>query len=142
MNRKHTSELLAELKEDGSFEQYVKRNEEEFEEQEFCEYLRKLCTSLGKVPEQVIKNSQIDRTYGHQLFSGRRKPSRDKVLLLSFGMELPFEETQELLRASGKNTLYPKIKRDAAIIYGKNKGLTVLEMQELLFSLDLPILGE
>lgn len=142
MNRKHTSELLAELKEDGAFEQYVKRNEEEFEEQEFCEYLRKLCTSLGKVPEQVIKNSQIDRTYGHQLFSGRRKPSRDKVLLLSFGMELPFEETQELLRASGKNTLYPKIKRDAAIIYGKNKGLTVLEMQELLFSLDLPILGE
>lgn len=142
MNRKHTSELLAELKEDGSFEQYVKRNEEEFEEQEFCEYLRELCTSLGKVPEQVIKDSQIDRTYGHQLFSGRRKPSRDKVLLLSFGMELPFEETQELLRASGKNTLYPKIKRDAAIIYGKNKGLTVLEMQELLFSLDLPILGE
>lgn len=142
MNRKHTSELLAELKEDGAFEQYVKRNEEEFEEQEFCEYLRKLCTSLGKVPEQVIKNSQIDRTYGHQLFSGRRKPSRDKVLLLSFGMELTFEETQELLRASGKNTLYPKIKRDAAIIYGKNKGLTVLEMQELLFSLDLPILGE
>lgn len=25
MNRKHTSELLTELKEDGSFEQYVKR---------------------------------------------------------------------------------------------------------------------
>lgn len=51
MNRKHTSELLAELKEDGAFEQYVKRNEEEFEEQEFCEYLRELCTSFGKVPE-------------------------------------------------------------------------------------------
>ena len=51
----------------------------------FHEYLRQLCRDRGEIAERVIKRAGIDRTYGHQLFSGRRKPSRDKVIQLAFG---------------------------------------------------------
>ena len=31
------------------------------------------------VPERVIRAASIDRTYGHQIFNGTRRPSRDKA---------------------------------------------------------------
>ena len=62
------------------------------------------------LPAQVIERSQIERTYGHQLFNGTRRPSRDKVLQLALGLGLSVDETQRLLRAAGKSPLYPRLK--------------------------------
>lgn len=93
------------------------------------------------MPERVIKAASIDRTYGHQIFNGTRRPSRDKLLQLAFGFGLKVEETQRLLRLAEKNPLYPKIKRDAAILHSLAEGKSLMETQELLQSLELTILG-
>ena len=106
------------------------------------EYLRRLCEERDIVPEQVIKKAQIDRTYGHQIFNGTRVPSRDKLIQIAFGFGLTFEETQNLLKSAGKSVLYPKFKRDAAIIFGISHQMDIMEMQYLLTSIEIPLLGE
>jgi hypothetical protein len=101
-----------------------------------------LCVSKNVKPGRVINKSGIERTYGHQLFNGRRKPSRDKVLQLAFGFEMNYGEAQELLKAARKSALYPRVKRDAVIIYALNRGLGVYDVQATLRDLNLPLLGK
>lgn len=117
-------------------------NIEAFEEQSISDYLSELCKKYDKVPEHVIRKAQIDRTYGHQIFNGTRIPSRDKLIQLAFGFELSLEETQKLLKTSGKSTLYAKIKRDAVCAYAISHDMNIMEVQELLLSLELPMLGD
>jgi hypothetical protein len=96
---------------------------------------------MGQVPERVIKLASIERTYGHQLFNGTRKPSRDKVIQLAFGFGLDVDETQELLKIAQKSLLYPKIKRDAVILYCLNNHKSIIQTQSVLETLGVILLG-
>ena len=141
MSRK-TDALLKNILSAKDFNEVLDANAATFVEQSVSEDLQHLCRERGMIPEQVIKKSQIDRTYGHQIFNGTRLPSRDKLLMLSFGFELSLDETQELLKTAGKSILYPKVKRDAAIIYGISHKMNIMDVQYLLTSVHLPLLGE
>ena len=46
------------------------------------------------------------------------------------------EETQELLRLCGLAELYPKVRRDAIIIYGLLHGMDLFAVNDRLFSED------
>lgn len=137
----HTSKLLQRLTKTSDFQSFIKNYENVMLETTFPAYLSELCEKKRLIPEHVIKKAQIDRTYGHQLFNGTRKPSRDKVIQLAFGFGMTVNEAQELLRIAGKNPLYPKIKRDAAVIFCLSKGVDVIETQYLLELLGLTLLG-
>lgn len=104
-------------------------------------YITALCRKMELTPEWVIKQASIERTYGHQLFNGTRKPSRDKVIQLAFGFKMDVDGAQELLKASRKSLLYPRIKRDAAILYCLNNQKDVIETQSVLETLGLTLLG-
>ena len=119
----------------------MESNADEMEIPAFHEYITNICKSAGEVPEQAIKHSAIERTYGHQIFNGTRKPSRDKVIQLAFGLKLDVDGTQRLLQIAQKNLLYPKIKRDAAIIYCIHHQKDVFETQSVLQTLELTLLG-
>jgi transcriptional regulator with XRE-family HTH domain len=136
-----TSTLLRRLFKASDLEGFMDKNADELEMPLFHEYLSELCKSLGYVPEQIIKLAGIERTYGHQLFNGTRNPSRDKVIQLAFGLGLDIEGTQKLLKIAQKNELYPKIKRDAAILYCLNNHVDVFETQSALQRLKLTMLG-
>lgn len=137
-----TNSLLNRIVKGNDIRQILNDNIEEFEEQSISDYLCELCKKYDKVPEHVIRKAQIDRTYGHQIFNGTRIPSRDKLIQLAFGFELSLEETQKLLKISGKSMLYAKIKRDAVCAYAISHNMSIMKVQELLLSLELPILGD
>ena len=106
-----------------------------------CYRLAELCRERGLRPVEVIRRANLDRTYGHQLFNGTRKPSRDKLLQLAFGLALSVDETQELLKTAQKSALYPKILRDAAIMRCLHDGKEIGDAQELLSRLGLTLIG-
>lgn len=137
-----TELLLKRLFKTSSISGFINRYGEHMVSVPLSEYISQLCSAKGTVAERVIIKSGIARTYGHQLFSGTRKPSRDKAIQLAFGFEMTYDETQELLRVARKSLLYPKIERDAAIIFALNKRLTVAETQAMLRDMKLPTLGE
>ena len=101
-----------------------------------------MCAVKNLPPNEVVKKADIERKYGRQLFSGTRKPSRDKVIQLAFGFELDYEETQELLISARKSALYPKIERDAVIIFALKRKQDLHTVQSMLYELSIPILGE
>ncbi len=140
--QKSTSALLNKIVSSKDFQDVLDKNEDAFEEISISEYLRRLCDERGMIPEQVIKKAQIDRTYGHQIFNGTRIPSRDKLLQIAFGFGLSLDDTQTLLKSAGKSVLYPKFKRDAAIIFGIFHQMSVMDVQYLLTTIDVPLLGE
>lgn len=136
-----TSALLHRLFMAPNLKTFMENNAEELELPQFYTYISGLCRDAGKVPEQIIKQSGIDRTYGHQLFNGTRKPSRDKVIQLAFGFRLDVAGTQELLKYARQTALYPKIKRDAIILRCLNENKDVIETQSILQALGSTLLG-
>ena len=128
--RKNTTRLLNELKNAKSFVGFVDKNTDAFSDESISDYLQRLCFERNVELAQVIRRSGIDRTYGYQLIQ------------LGFGFPLMFSELQMLLRMAGKSQLYPRIRRDAAIIYGLNNNYTVTQMQELLEEQELPLLDK
>ena len=57
-------------------------------------------------------------------------------MCLCFGLSASLEETQELLRLCGLAELYPKVRRDAIIIYGLLHGMDLFAVNDRLFSED------
>ena len=78
----------------------------------------------------------MSEVYLHQVFAGRRNPPRDKLLCLCIGMELSFDETQELLKEAAYAQLYPRIKREAVIIHGIVHHTPLEEINDRLFAED------
>ena len=140
-SRVSTEELLSLLFKTPSLPVFLEGRASDIILPEFHEYISSLCAEQNEVPEHIIKRAGLEKSFGHQLFSGRRAPSRDTVLQLAFGFSLTVNETQELLRVAGKSPLYPRVKRDSAIIYCLYHNISFVEAQIILYDLDLPILG-
>ena len=137
----NTNTLMKRLFKAADLDAYLEGNESYLQSPDFSTLLQQYCQTRKMLPAHVIELSQIERTYGHQLFNGTRRPSRDKVIQLALGMGLNVDETQRLLRAAGKSPLYPRLKRDAVILYGIGKKLPILTVQENLTKYGLTLLG-
>ena len=109
---------------------------------EFSDYIKALCSEKGENAESIIKRGNIESSYGHRIFKGTRKPSRDTVLKLAFGFEMDSDGAQQLLKVARVTALHPRVKRDAVIAYClyHHKGFT--EAQQLLYDNNLPMIGE
>ena len=98
------------------------------------DYLNTLMKKYNLKRSAVIKESQLGESFARQLFSGiRSKPSRDKVLALAISMKITLPECQKLLRAARVGELYPRNRRDAIIIFGLAKKLSVPQVNEILY---------
>ena len=139
--RVNTNTLMKRLFKAADLDAYLEVHESNLHSPDFYTLLKQACEKRDMLPAQVIERSQIERTYGHQLFNGTRLPSRDKVIQLALGLGLSVDETQRLLRAAGKSQLYPRLKRDAVILYALQKKLPILTVQENLTKYGLTLLG-
>lgn len=137
-----TSVLWKNLFKTTSARKYLEDNESELGLDSLTEFMCRLCRERGEAPERVIKRAGVERAFGHQIFRGIRKPSRDTVLQLAFGFEMNVEQAQDFLLHSGHRALYPRIQRDAAICYCLEKRFSIIETQQTLEGLALPIIGD
>ncbi len=134
MQKKSTTELLKELENFSSFEEYKNANKDNLIDKSLSEYLCELISEKNLSKAEVIRKSELNENYAYQLFSGLKKsPSRDKLICLSAGMDLSVEETNSLLKLAGFLPLYPRTKRDSIIIMNINAQKSVIEINEALF---------
>lgn len=138
--KKSTEELLKTLKHTANITSYLSQEQENFKTLPLHLYLDKIFADKEISPSQCIRNSGLDRTYCYQIFSGRKLPSRDKVLALCFGLSLDFEETQLLLKSTGYTQLYPRNERDSIIIFALQRNTSILQANELLLDMGYKIL--
>ena len=138
---KDTSEIVKELGLCPDFQTFYQENKEHMISADLAQLLDDLLKQKGLKKSQVIKDSELSEVYGYQIFSGVRIPERKKLLCLTVSMHLNIEETQILLKCAGYSQLYVKIPFDSVVLYGLCKGLSVVEINELLYQYDLETLG-
>lgn len=130
---KSTEELINELQKADDIFEFAKENEMELESISLTEQLEQFLEKYQKPKKDVIKDAGLDTTYGYQIFDGRKKPRRDKLLQLAFGFPLTVEEANQLFRAGGMSSLYVRCKRDTICMYCLQQRMTVDECNELLY---------
>lgn len=133
--------LLQLLFKESSLEHFLQRDETAFLLPSFGEYLNAWCRQHGEVPERLIRAANLEKGYGHQLFRDKRNPSRDTVLQLAFAMKADVKQAQEMLKIARKALLYPRIKRDAVLIYCLHNRISLIDTLIVMTDLDLPALG-
>lgn len=106
----------------------------------FVDYLKRLMSEKDISVNELVACSTLGRSYIYWILSGKRNPSRDVVIMLSLSLGLSLSRTQRMLKLAHKSELYPKIRRDAAIICCVAQGLTVFETNDFLTSVSEDIL--
>lgn len=130
---KDTNNLRQELMEAADLDQFLSDNQESFISGNVCGLLNQLFQKRKCSKAALAKQSGMSEVYLHQVFSGRRNPSRNRLLCLCFGLNAKLEEAQELLKLCGLAQLYPKNKRDAIIQYGLLNGMSLFAVNDKLF---------
>ena len=136
MERKITDDLQKELMGSNSLIEFLSANSDEFNSGGVQRLLTRLFEKRGITKSALAKQSGMSEIYVHQIFAGRRNPSRSRLICLCFGLGATLDETQELLRLAGLAPLYPRIRRDAIIIYGLVNGVGLHELNDKLFTED------
>ena len=134
MQNKPTDDLQKELMDEPSFDSYIKENEAYFTNQSIAELLSALYQQKDLSKAALARRAGMSEVYLHQVFAGRRNPSRDRLLCLCVGLDATLEETQRLLKQASYAQLYPKMKRDAIVSYGIVHHLSLDEINDHLFS--------
>lgn len=131
---KKTSDLLKELNSTSNIDSYLKDNENYIINQTLCKYLSELIVSKNLSKSEIIRKSDINEIYAYQIFSGKRFPSRNKLIRICIGAEFTLEEINNVMTVAEFSPLYPKIKRDSIIIFGIRNKKSILQINELLYS--------
>ena len=136
MKFKNTSDLQQDMMEQPNLEQFLSKNRENFQRCSLPDLLLELFEEKGISKAVLAKQAGMSEVYLHQVFAGKRNPSRSRILCLCFGMGATLEETQELLKQCSLAQLYPREKRDAIVIFGLLHGLSLFEVNDKLFEED------
>ena len=105
---KDTDNLQQELMEAANLEQFLAENQENFDCNNVCDLLNQLFLKRTLSKAALARQASMSEVYLHQVFAGRRTPSRNRLLCLCFGLNATPEETQNLLKQCGFAQLYPK----------------------------------
>lgn len=137
---KDTNELFNEIQKTKNFETFLENNKDEMVSNNLSECLTKLIRVKNKSKAEVVKKSNLNRSYAYQIFSGEKKhPGRDKVIALCIGLELCIEETQSLLKSTGYRELYARDPKDAIVIYSLENSYDIIATNSLLDENKFPI---
>ena len=141
-NNTNTDQLLEMLQDTRSLQHFLDDHETDFLNISLTQYLSILLERHNLTKQEVYAASNLDRSLTYQIFNGSRRPSRNALLSIALGMRLTLPETQRLLKIAQRGELYPKNRRDAAILFCIFQKLSLIETELLLDSIGEPCLNQ
>ena len=135
--KKSTDELLNQLKKKTNIEEFFKENGSELIFDSLSEMVTFFMNQKGLKKADVVRRSMLGN-YAYSIINGnRKKPERDKLIMLCFGLKLASEETNRLLKMSSNGELYVRNPRDLVLIYALDRNQSVIEANNKLEELGL-----
>ncbi len=141
MNVEHTMQLIEELRMTKDIVEFVSKYNFDAISISFTEYLDQKIEESHLKKSEIIRTIDMSRSYAYEVFNGFKNPSRDKVIMLAFGMKMDYEETQKLLIKAKHNPLHPKDRRDSIIMYCLYNNHSFVETNMLLDGFLEPLLS-
>lgn len=133
---KETDEIMGMIKEEGAA--YFAR--ERGNKVEVGLYLERLIEERGMKKKDIVRKLNLEESYARKLFGGQRIPTRKILLQCAFLLSLNLADTQRLLDIDQKPRLYPRVRYDAAIIYGLEEKMTLEQMNSFLDEIEEEVL--
>ena len=99
------------------------------------EFIKQEMYDKEVTPKNMIIKTTLSQSHIYQILSGTRAPGRDVLINIALALSLDLERTQYLLKLGQVGALYPKIRRDAAIICCIEQQLDLIETNEYLLSI-------
>ena len=126
--KKSTDELMNILRSKRSVDEYFAENDNEIFFGTLSEQVNFYIARKGLTKAEVVRRSGLNRGYCYEILSGKKTKniSRDKVILLCFGLELSVDEAQQLLKKCGYAPLYARDTRDSIIIFCIENSISVI----------------
>lgn len=137
---KDTAELMNEIKSAKNILDYMERNQEEMHLNTLADCLNEWLPKKDCQVADVVRKSNLNKSYVYQIFRGKKFPSRDKVIALAFGLKLNADETQKLLKQAGYRELYPRDRRDALLLFAINQKMNIIDANEILYDHEIEVL--
>lgn len=135
MSGRSTGELLRIIEGAADIKETMGQIDGELSERSFSQRLLDLMDKRGVDTAWLVKHSLMSRAFVYQLCSGKRGPGRDIVLHLALLLRAGIPETQRMLCSAGRGALYPRVRRDAVILYALKEGMSFLDTDEILLDL-------
>lgn len=129
---KTTDKLNLLLKNTKDIQQFIESNKDHLAERNLADYLEKLLNKKNMKKSEISRRAGLDSSYIYDIFAGRKKPGRNKVLAMCFGFQLNSDESNHLLNYASLGELYPRIKRDSIIIFALNNNIDIDRCNYLL----------
>lgn len=127
-----TTTLFSLLEKSQSLETFLSDHESDLPAPNIADYLTLLLGRYQLTKQAVISAANLERSNGYQIFNGYRTPRRNALLRIALGMHLTLEETQYLLKIALRGELYPRTRRDAAIIYCIQHKFSLIDAEIML----------
>ena len=135
--KKSTDELLKQLKTKTNIEEFFKENGSELIFDSLSEMIDFFMNQKGLKKADVVKRPMLGN-YAYSILNGnRKKPERDKLIMLCFGLRLTADEANRLLKMSSNGELYVRNPRDLVLIYALDRNQSVIEANNKLEELGL-----
>ena len=138
--KKLTDELMKELNSTSQIDKYLNENGDYLLDTTLSDYLCIKIEEKGLTKAGIIKKSEINEIYGYQILSGKRVPSRNKLLSICIGAEFSISEINDALKISEFSPLSPKKKRDSIIIFCIKNKYPIWKINEELYDHDFQTL--
>lgn len=114
LSRASTEQIINQIKEAPV--RFARKKLDTIQSWRFEGYLNELMKKYHCTPGQIIIRTCLSKPFVYQILKGERVPGRDVILRISFALRADVDETQRLLTLAEKGVLYPRVKRDAAIL--------------------------
>ena len=137
---KKTDELEFELKNTSNLSSFLSANEAEFDDHNFYKLLNALVAECTKSKPKIAIDSNISEPYMYNLVKGQKRPTRNTIIKLSFGLGIRAETAERLLKLAGYGGFYVRHKRDAILKFALENGHSLAKSEELLSKHGLTIM--
>mgnify|MGYP000860865425 FL=1 len=97
--------------------------------------LLEIPTRSGLGIAEIADMALLSKSYTYQVFNGVRNPGRNAVLCIARVLGADLQQTRKLLKLAHKGDLYPRIRRDAAIIFGIQHNYSLMRLEKLLLDI-------
>lgn len=136
LSEKNTKELFDEIR--NAPEKFAERlNTEKLNTNRIMlsDYIRQKMTEKGITTKDLIIKTALSQSHIYQILGGTRTPGRDILINIALALSLTLEKTQRLLLIGRAGELYPRVRRDAALICCIEQRLGLIETSDFLQSI-------
>lgn len=130
-----TNDLHAKINQITDLNKYLDANKEDLTIPDPIQYLQNIAASKGLSKSDIVRCSQIERSFCYHLLDGSKTLTREKALALALGIKFTQEEAQNLLKYAQLPRLYPRNPRDSVILFCLNKSVSLIDTNIMLDNL-------